>query len=73
MRQPHTFLLTVLLDDHDATTLRGRVRFIASEEETSFVGIDELIRFMRTQVERYDEALGRDIPPAQHRSPQEHR
>jgi hypothetical protein len=64
MRQPHTFLITVLLDDHDTTTLRGRVRFIASGEETSFVGINELVPFIRLQIEKFENALEQNDSPA---------
>jgi hypothetical protein len=69
MRQLHTFVLTLLPDGQDAAFLRGRVRAIATTEEATFVGLDELIQFIRSQVEKYggvavqDNAPGQGLPP----------
>lgn len=50
-RQPHAFLLTVLLDDDQANPLRGRIRFVATGVEVTFACVDEMLAFIRDRVE----------------------
>lgn len=47
MRQPHTFLLTVLLDDDDPSRFCGRVRLVATGQEVTFTQAEELLQFLR--------------------------
>ncbi len=54
MRQRHTFVLTILLDDQDPSFLRGRVLSVTSAEEITFVEVDGLIRFIRAQIKPDD-------------------
>ncbi len=64
MRQPHTFLLTILLDERDPALICGRICFVATAEEETFTGVDDLLRWMRAQVEKYGERLARDSTSA---------
>ncbi len=50
-RQPHTFILTVLLVDPEHAGLRGRVRSLASEREATFTQMAELIQFVTGEVD----------------------
>ncbi len=52
MRQPRTFILTLMLDDPDSSIIRGRIRSVESDQEINFVGVEELVRFVRGQVAR---------------------
>jgi hypothetical protein len=65
MRQPHTFVLTLLPDDQNAGFLRGRIRLVASEEEATFIGINELIHLIRWQIAKYGESLTQNDSGAQ--------
>ena len=49
MRQPLTFVVTILFDERDTSDLRGRVRHIAGERELPFRHADELLAFMRNE------------------------
>ncbi len=60
MRQPHTFLLTILLDEHDPALFCGRICFVATAEEETFTGVDDLVRWVRARVETYGERMARD-------------
>ncbi len=46
-RQRQAFLLILLQDDAEPAVLRGRVRHIASETETAFLGADQLIAWLQ--------------------------
>ncbi len=60
MHYPHTFLLTILLDDRNPALFCGRICFIATAEEQTFTGVDELVRLMRAQIEKYGGYQARD-------------
>lgn len=46
MRQPTTFLLTVLLDEEEPAAIRGRARLVSTGEEVIFKTLEELGHFM---------------------------
>ena len=43
MRQPYTFIVTLLLDDQAPDLFRGRVRYVATDAEMTFTGVEELV------------------------------
>lgn len=52
MRQTHTFLLTVLVDDGESELRYGRIQYIADEREAFFRSTEELLAFVRQVVTR---------------------
>lgn len=56
MRQTHTFLLTVVLDDGERDLHHGRVQSIADESEAFFRDAGEIVDFMRHVIERANSA-----------------
>ena len=52
MRQSHTFLLTVLIDDGESDLYFGRIQYVADEREAFFRSTEELLAFMRHVVTR---------------------
>ncbi len=51
MRHLYTFILTVLLDVQESGLFCGRVRSIATGAETTFNGLDEMVAWIRRQVD----------------------
>ncbi len=47
LRQPLSFLITILPDEADAGLLCGRIRDITSDEEQNFRNLDELSHFLQ--------------------------
>ncbi len=52
MRQTHTFLLTVLMEDGESELRYGRIQYIADESEAFFRSTEELLAFVRQAVTR---------------------
>lgn len=52
MRQTHTFLLTVIVDDGESELRYGRIQYIADESEAYFRSTEELLAFVRQVVLR---------------------
>jgi hypothetical protein len=46
-RQRQAYLLVLIRDEAEPGVLRGRVRHVASESETAFAGVDELVAFLQ--------------------------
>lgn len=46
MRHPATFMLTVLLDEHNPTLLQGRACLVSTGEEITFTKVEELVSFL---------------------------
>ncbi len=55
MRHPQTFILTLLVDDQDTSSICGRVRSVSSSDETAFAGLDALIQFIHAQMASPDQ------------------
>jgi hypothetical protein len=50
MRLPLTFVLTLLLDDQNPGLFHGRVRSVATDDEITFSGPDELVALLRSEI-----------------------
>jgi hypothetical protein len=50
VRHSFSFLVTVLIDDDDPQTWRGRLRAIAAERHQSFADASELLRAIQVEV-----------------------
>jgi hypothetical protein len=61
MREPKTFILTILLDEQDAEALHGRLRSVATGAEGTFSGVSELVARLRAEL---GAASGAETPRA---------
>ncbi len=49
MRQPQTFVLTLLLDECQPTLFRGRALAVTTGAQATFLSIEELLCFLQDQ------------------------
>lgn len=63
MRQRHTYLLQLVVDEAEPTVLRGRLHHVASASATPFTGGEQLLALLQAQL-----AARRAAPPE--RTPQ---
>jgi hypothetical protein len=70
MRQRHAFLLILIQDETEPAVLRGRVRHVASETETAFSGVDQLVAFLQAPNHFLASPPGTSQPPISERKPQ---
>jgi hypothetical protein len=52
MRQTHTFLLTVLVEDGESELHYGRIQYIADESEAFFRSTEDLLAFVHKVITR---------------------
>lgn len=50
MRSVHTYVLRVLIDEHEPEILRGSLRSVASGDEHAFIGETDLITRLQTML-----------------------